>query len=161
MKEELLNILNLADDYADSRKDRRKGSGATNEFFTPYDLVVKMANKVPAEKWADPKATFLEPSFGNGAFLVEIIRRRIQDYNIDWVNTLKTLYGVELMQDNVNETYNRIIKLLQILEVPDFDEKKARKIMKANLVCSDFFKWDFENWCPIEEKQEPSSYALF
>lgn len=149
MKETLSKILNLQENYSEARKERRKGSGGTQEFFTPYDLVCKMCDRVPSEKWQDPESTWLEPSFGDGAFIVEIIRRRIQDYNIDWVQTLKTLYGVELMQDNVDETYDRVVYLLQELEVPDFDENEARQIMKQNLVCSDFFKWDFENWRPI------------
>ena len=32
-----------------------------------------------------------------------------------------------------------------------FDEAKAQEIMEHNLVCSNFFDWDFENWCPIKE----------
>ena len=30
-----------------------------------------------------------------------------------------------------------------------FDEAKAIEIMEHNLVCSNFFDWDFDNWCPI------------
>ena len=29
----------------------------------------------------------------------------------------------------------------------DFDDDVAFDIMLKNLVCSDFFEWDFENWC--------------
>lgn len=25
--------------------------------------------------------------------------------------------------------------------------------MGRNLVCSNFFDWDFENWCPIKESK--------
>ena len=31
------------------------------EVFTPKSLVEKMMDKIPEEKWKDPKATFLEP----------------------------------------------------------------------------------------------------
>ena len=30
-----------------------------------------------------------------------------------------------------------------------FDEAKAQEIMNHNIVCSNFFDWDFDNWCPI------------
>lgn len=35
----------------------------------------------------------------------------------------------------------------------DYDKNKAQKIMNHNLICSDFFKWDFQNWCPIKEEK--------
>lgn len=153
IKESLSKILNLQENYADSRVDRRKGVGGTQEFFTPYELVCKMCDKVPKEKWLDPDTLFLEPCFGDGAFIVEILRRRIQDYNINWKQTLETTFGVELMPDNVEQCHNRVIRLLQELKVPDFDEKAARQIMQENLVCSDFFKWDFENWKPLPSNE--------
>jgi hypothetical protein len=51
------------------------------------------------------------------------------------------------MQDNVYETHARLIALLDTLEI-DYDEDVALDIMLENLVCSDFFEWDFENWRP-------------
>lgn len=147
----------LENSYAtDIRKSRRKGSGGTQEFFTPSSLVSKMCDKIPSTDWSNPIKTFLEPCFGNGNFLVEIIRRRIVDYSIDWKTVLNNLYGVELMPDNVQEAKDRIIELLKSLNI-DFNEQEARDIMDKNLVCSDFFKWDFENWRPISE----SSKELF
>ena len=141
----------LENSYAtDIRKSRRKGSGGTQEFFTPSSLVSKMCDKIPSTDWSDHTKTFLEPCFGNGNFLVEIIRRRIVDYSIDWKIVLNNLYGVELMPDNVQEAKDRIIELLKNLKI-DFNEQEARDIMDHNLVCSDFFKWDFENWRPISE----------
>ena len=134
----------------ETRLARRKGSGGTQEFFTPRSLVSKMCDKIPSTDWSNPTKTFLEPCFGNGNFLVEIIRRRIVDYSIDWKIVLNNLYGVELMPDNVQEAKDRIIELLKSLNI-DFNEQEARDIMNHNLVCSDFFKWDFENWRPIPE----------
>jgi len=123
-----------------------------------------MCDKISKKKWEDPDSEWLEPCFGNGAFIVEIIRRRIQDYNIPWRKTLETLYGTELMKDNVNETYDRVIKLLKAMDVPRFDEKKAREIMKNNLVQTDFFEWSYEYWCPIKdipaEELQKSSNAV-
>lgn len=149
--EQLLDLTNYA---TDTRIARRKTGKNTNEFFTPYSIVKRMGDKIPDSDWADPTKTWLESSFGNGQFVVYIVWNRIQ-HGVDWETALKTLYGVELMADNVIETHDRVIDLLTKLNI-DFDERTARKIMKKNLVCSDFFKWDFEHWRPIPEKPKKS-----
>ena len=145
-------FLSLDGYVNDVRKNRRKLSvcnKGTQEFFTPYPIVKRMCDKIPDEDWSDPTKTFLESSFGSGQFVVYIVWNRIQ-HGVDWETALKTLYGVELMADNVIETHDRVIDLLTKLGI-EFDERTARKIMKKNLVCSDFFKWDFEHWKPIED----------
>ena len=139
------NLLDLTDYATETRKARRKGRKSTQEFFTPYEIVKKMADKVPEEDWADPTKTFCEPCFGNGQFVLYIIWNRIQ-HGVDYLTAIKTFYGVELMQDNVKETYERIFKLLDLLEI-DYDKNEVLNVLKKNLVCSDFFEWDFENWC--------------
>ena len=156
MIEQLLDLTNYA---TETRVARRKTGKKTNEFFTPYSIVKRMCDKIPDSDWSDPKKTFLESSFGNGQFVVYIVWNRIQ-HGVDWETALKTLYGVELMPDNVIETHDRVIDLLTKLNI-DFDEHIARKIMKKNLVCSDFFKWDFEHWRPMyEQKQTRNIYKL-
>ena len=149
--EQLLDLTNYT---TDSRVARRKGSGGSQEFFTPYSIVKRMCDKIPDEAWSDQTKTFLEPSFGSGQFVVYIVWNRIQ-HGIDWQTALKTLYGVELQADNVLECHDRVIDLLTKLGI-EFDERTARKIMKENLVCSDFFKWDFEHWRPIQDKPKKS-----
>ena len=144
MIEQLLDLTNYA---TKTRVARRKTGKKTNEFFTPYSIVKRMCDKIPDDEWADPEKTWLEPCMGDGNFVCYIIWNRIQ-HGVDWQTALKTLYGVELQADNVLECHDRVIDLLAKLNI-DFDEHIARKIMKENLVCSDFFKWDFENWKPI------------
>jgi len=81
-----------------------------------------------------------------------------------WRQALEHTWGTELMKDNVKETHDRVIKLLKAMDVPRFDEKKAREIMKNNLVQTDFFEWSFEYWCPIKdipaEELQKSSQAV-
>ena len=139
------HLLDLTDYATETRKARRKGNKSTQEFFTPYEIVKKMADKVPEEDWADTTKTFCEPCFGNGQFVLYIIWNRIQ-HGVDYLTAIKTCYGVELMQDNVKETYERIFNLLDLLEI-DYDKNEVLNVLKKNLVCSDFFEWDFENWC--------------
>ena len=45
------------------RVARRKGKKSTCEFFTPYEIVKKMADKIPESTWADPTKTFCDPCF--------------------------------------------------------------------------------------------------
>ena len=152
-------FLSLETYNTEERLLRKKGAGGTQEVFTPYVLVKKMCDKIPDEDWSNPEKTFLEPSFGNGQFILYIIWKRINS-GISWKDTLSTLYGVELMEDNVQETKERILNLLDSLDI-EYSQREAQEIMDHNLVCSDFFKWDFDNWKPIEEEKEPESIALF
>ena len=148
MIQELIDIPYATDTRKDRRKNNKNGK-STSEYFTPYSLIKKMADKTPRESWADTTKTFIDPCFGSGNILLYIIWNRIQ-HGIDWYTALSTCYGVELMPDNVQEAKDRIIELLKSLNI-DFNEQEARDIMDKNLVCSDFFKWDFENWRPISE----------
>lgn len=136
----------MTDNYAtETRKARRKGKGGTQEFFTPESLVKQMCDKIDKEIWEDPSKDFLEPCFGNGNFLVEIISRKLK--YADWETVLNHVWGVELMEDNVEECK---IRILELLDLSEDDSIKARQILDKHLVCSDFFKWDFENWKQIE-----------
>ena len=152
MIQKLLDLTNYA---TDTRINRRKDNESTQEFFTPYEIVKQMADKIPDSTWQDPTKTFLEPSFGNGQFIVYIVYRRINS-GIDWKTALSTLYGVELMQDNVDECKERVLDLLDKMNI-NYDKSQAMKIMNKNLVCSDFFEWDFENW----RSTKITSNALF
>ena len=146
------HFLDLSGYDNEVRRSRRKGGGVNSqEFFTPYEIVKKMCDKISDEDWSDPTKTWLEPGFGNGQFVCYIIWNRIQ-HGIDWKTALKTLYGVELMQDNVYETHGRIIKLFDALDI-NYDEDEAMDIMLKNLVCSDFFEWNFEKWRPYTEEE--------
>lgn len=135
--------------YEETRKDRRKGANSTQEFFTPYSIVKRMCEKIDDSLWADPKKTILEPCFGNGQFIVYIIYNRLM-HGVPLFDTLLTLRGVELMPDNVAECKERVFKLLDGMEVP-YDRETVQYLLDRNLVCADFFKWDFKKWQPIPE----------
>ena len=49
MIEQLLDLTNYA---TNTRVARRKGSGGTQEFFTPYSIVKQMADKIPDDEWS-------------------------------------------------------------------------------------------------------------
>ncbi|SDA61050.1 hypothetical protein SAMN02910343_01584 [Dialister histaminiformans] len=82
------------------------------EVFTPRRIVELMLDQPEiTAKINDLSATFLEPSAGEGAFLVEILRRKmdvalhrshsVQEYGDNALIALSSLYGIEFMEDNV------------------------------------------------------------
>ena len=125
------------------------------EVFTPFAVIDQMITKIPEEKWKDPKATFLYSNAGSGNILVRMLEKRLAS-GISVEDAVKTLYGVELMQDNRDLCVQRILEIVG---------PKYSKIVNKNIVCADFFKWDFENWKPKEEvdetKIENSGFAEF
>lgn len=128
------------------------------EVFTPKSLVEKMMDKIPEEKWKDPNSVWLEPTFGSGNMLICMLERRIAS-GVEPVQAVKTLYGVELMQDNVDLCKDRIREVLRTNKVKI--DKKVNDIIDHNFVCSDFFKWDFENWRSKEEAVETNGLEEF
>lgn len=149
--EQFLDLNGYITDTRLSRRKNNKEGKNTAEFFTPYSIVKKMADKISEEDWSDPNKTFCEPCFGNGQFVIYIIWNRLQ-HGIDWKTTLETLYGVELMEDNVQECKERILDLLDKLQIK-YNKEEAKKIMDKNLVCHDFFTWNFEEWRPYTEEE--------
>jgi hypothetical protein len=57
------------------------------------------------------------------------------------------------MQDNVEELKSRFITTIKESEI-QCDMDKINSILNSNIICTDFFKWDYENWKPIEERKE-------
>lgn len=85
---------------------------------------------VPAGK--DPSKTFLDPSCGNGRFLLEILRRRLAN-GMDMADALRTIYGVDLMQHNVDACRDRLLG----------DRTDLRHIVERNIVRADGMAYDY------------------
>ena len=91
------------------------------EVFTNEKEVKAMVDMVMKSIEPDDliTATFLEPSCGSGNFLVEILERKAaclketvrepKDFEIGLVLIATTLYGLELLEDNVKECRERLI----------------------------------------------------
>lgn len=162
----MFDIRDFINKYGSSIDEERKGRRKdTNEVFTPFEIVEHMCEIIPVKDWSDPEKTFLEPTFGNGNIICYIVYKRIIN-KVPWDKALNTLYGIELMPDNVKECKERVIELFRLfveekaMAVEGFDEKRARQIMDRNLVCSDFFDWDIENWKPIRKETAVQSTAV-
>lgn len=126
------------------RKARRK---KTAEDFTNPILVSEMLDKLPPEVWSDPSKSFLDNSAGNGNFLVAILQRKLAAGHPP-LQAISTIFGTELMADNVEEMRDRL--LIELPSLSPEEAKKARKIINHNIVCTDAFKWDYENWKSLQ-----------
>ena len=81
---------------------------ATGEVFTPTELVREMLEQIPINQFTDPAKTFLDPSCGDGQFLGEVLIRKMENGST-FEQALSTTYGVDLMQDNVDECRKRLL----------------------------------------------------
>ena len=103
----------------------------TGEVFTPTALVQEMLAQIPAVQFADATKTFIDPSCGNGQFLSEVLIRKLEN-GIDFATALGTIYGVDIMLDNVETCRDRLLCGLE----------QYRHIVEKNIVCADFLTYD-------------------
>ncbi len=122
----------------ETREARKK---QTAEVFTPLELCNEMLDKLPIEVWTDVTKTFLDNSCGNGNFLVEIYKRKTDVLHFDPIESLKSIYGVELMADNVQECQHRLVELAIARGVA---ENVARSIVERNIICHDALTYNYE-----------------
>lgn len=103
----------------------------TGEVFTPTALVQEMLAHISAENFADSTKTILDPSCGNGQFLSEVLIRKLEN-GIDFATALGCIYGVDIMQDNVETCKERLLCGLE----------QYRHIVDKNIVCADILTYD-------------------
>lgn len=119
------------------------------EVFTPEHIVNDMCDLIPSDIWQNIDATFLEPSCGNGNFIAEILRRKLSIcHNSDEiVRAYKSIYGIDIQQDNVEETKARMLKMLP--EVDINTTIQVIGILQNQIICGDSLqimkKWEESN----------------
>lgn len=153
------------------------------EVFTPLKIVEKMLDlQGVKEACENLSTTFLEPSAGEGAFLVAILERKlniaVKQYNDDLVRfenysllALASLYGIELLEDNAQtcvlnmfqayyETYQEQVKIhngkmrKKVLD-------SAKEIISSNIRQGNFLTRKaldgeplvFSEWTPINMRK--------
>lgn len=126
------------------------------EVFTPDSIVNDMLDLVDNELYAamdkeglseEDKArkyienTVLEPSCGDGQFLIRILYRKleavkklpVEERELAIVKAFCSIYGVDIQLDNVKESRSRMLDLLEGKEVDTFDNKEPRQLfIKVN-----------------------------
>jgi len=128
------------------RKKRRRETG---EDFTSEILVNQMLDLLKTENFTNLEKTLCDPGCGNGNFLIEILKRKLANGHPP-LQALSTIYGVELMLDNVEECRDRL--LIELPSLTPEEAKEARRIVNYNIVCHDSLLWNFEEWRPIKRK---------
>lgn len=106
---------------------------AEREVNAMLDLVKQETERIDSR--------FLEPACGNGNFLVEILRRKLTLAHDDseMVQGVCSIYGIDIMQDNVEECRERLLGIIfehygkiegELLET-------VRFILKRNILWGD------------------------
>ena len=121
----------------------------TGEVFTPDWLVQEMLDALPVDSFTDPTKTFLDPSCGDGNFLVAILKRKL-DAGHPPLRALSTVYGVELMADNTEECRRRL-KAIVVEYLPPNPTLLAGvdRILNHNIVNADALTFDYDSWIPM------------
>jgi type I restriction-modification system DNA methylase subunit len=131
--------MSLIDDIIKHSRNRDYMSGierdqarikATSEVFTPTTLVQKLL-----ESFIDPTNiadNFLDPSCGDGQILSEILIQKVKS-GMTFEQALSTIYGVDLMQDNVELCRERLL----------CGREDLRHIVEQNIVCADALRYHY------------------
>lgn len=88
----------------DRMSDRVKKTG---EIFTPTDLVIQILKEIDINKFA-PGKTIIDPTCGDGQFLVPVKWLKVLHFNMTEEDALKDIYGVDIMRDNVDLCKKRL-----------------------------------------------------
>lgn len=105
---------------------------ATGEVFTPTELVREMLEQIPIDQFQDPTKTFLDNSCGDGQFLGEVLIRKMENGST-FEQALSTIYGVDMMQDNVDLCRERLL----------CGRSDLAHIVTRNIVCHDALTYDY------------------
>ena len=118
---------------------------ATGEIFTPTPLVQEILDKLPQEQFVDINKTFLDPACGDGQFLGEVLIRKMENGST-FEQALSTVYGVDLMQDNVELCRERLL----------CGREDLRHIVEQNIVCADGLRYHyrFDGSHPYDDEQK-------
>jgi len=122
---------------------------ATGEVFTPTTLVQEILDQLPNSTFTDPTKTVLDPSCGDGQFLGEVLIRKIEN-GIDFETALSTIYGVDLMEDNVGLCRERLL----------CGREDLRHIVEQNIVCADGLRYHyrFDDSYPYDDEAKEQEF---
>ena len=119
---------------------------AEREVNAMLDLVKQETERIDS--------TFLEPACGNGNFLAEILRRKLaaadqyKKFPADWeknsVLAVMSIYGVDLLPDNVEECRERLYGIWEVhytavckKECREACKAAVRYVLQRNILCGD------------------------
>ena len=121
-----------------SKKERIAKYG---EIFTPQHIVDQMCDMLEAESPGcfAPETSFLEPTCGEGIFVLEILRRKFRNCKTrkDYTVALRSVYAMEIQADNVQKTIDRVTELCSTVFRPT---KEELQIISDHVIQADSLK---------------------
>ena len=148
---------------------------AEREVNAMLDLVKQETERI--------ESRFLEPACGDGNFLAEILQRKLTvvksrygkhaaDYERYSVIAITSIYGVDILQDNVEDCRKRLFEIwdkdytaICKKEVNDDCRDAVRYILRHNILCGDaltlkqaddspiiFAEWSAVNGCMMKRR---------
>jgi len=142
------------------REQQRKHN--FGEVFTPTPLVKEMLNNLPKDSFKDSKKTFLDPSCGDGQFLIEILKRKMSKHH-NIFQAISSIYGVEIQKQHVITCRERLYKIATkncedykiackigetVLFGYSLDKALSllKEIIEHNIVCANSLEFNFDTW---------------
>jgi hypothetical protein len=102
----------------------------TQEVFTPTAMVQCLLDQLPQELFSDPEQKIIDNSCGDGQFLSEALIRKLEN-GVEFEAALNSIYGVDLMEDNVKLTRERLL----------CGQDHLRHIVEKNIVCANSIEY--------------------
>lgn len=106
------------------------------EVFTPKKIVLEMCDLFSTEDWSDPSSIFLEPTCGNGNFVVEIIRKQIEN-GLSVFDAVNSTFGMDIMADNILECRIRVYDICK-----EFENDPDKIFRLVCVIVNNFFRVD-------------------
>jgi type I restriction-modification system DNA methylase subunit len=118
--------------YMSGIERERARVNATGEVFTPTDVAQYMLDTMDQTIFSDSKKTVIDNSCGDGQLISEALIRKMEN-GIDFETALSTIYGVDLMEDNVELCRERLL----------CGREDLRHIVERNIVCADGLRYHY------------------
>lgn len=109
----------------------------TQEVFTPTAMVQELLDQLPQEIFCDPDQNYIDNSCGDGQFLSEALIRKVEN-GIDFETALSHIYGVDMMQDNVDLCRDRLL----------CGQEHLRHIVEKNIACANSLEYKYTFGAP-------------
>ena len=122
----------------------KERSDEFGEVFTPEALVNEMLSRIPQKEWENHFSLFIDPACGNGNFLVEVVRRKIQS-GAEPLQALMTTYGVDIMPDNIAECRQRLVRVAYELSGADSIPVTFSTAVRRNIKLGDTLSFEIDD----------------
>ena len=139
----------------------KKRVADVGEVFTPRWLVDEVLEAIPKSVFEDSEKTFIDPACGDGNFLVVVLEQKME-HGVDALQAISTIYGVDIMPDNVLECRQRLFKTVVSRVsnkiVPSNFYSQMVEILKKNIQLGDTLQFDIEDILSENPSSELQSF---